>query len=203
MKNIYRAHPWHGVDLWTDDSKKIVNVYIEIVPEDRIKYEIDKKSGILKVDRPQKYSNVIPCLYGFLPRTFSGPLSGKLASEKLGKSLKGDEDPVDICVLTDRDFKHGDFLLEAIPIGGMRMIDNDEIDEKVIAVLKNDTTYGDITDLNQLPHRLLDAIKHYFLTYKNFPQDKHQKVSIDEMYDSASAYDVIRAGEEDYEKVPG
>jgi inorganic pyrophosphatase len=73
----------------------------------------------------------------------------------------------------------------------------------VIAVLKNDTTYGDITDLNQLPHRLLDAIKHYFLTYKNFPQDKHQKVSIDEMYDSASAYDVIRAGEEDYEKVPG
>lgn len=201
LKNMFRAHPWHGVELWANESRKVVNVYIEIVPEDRIKYEIDKVSGILKVDRPQKYSNVIPCLYGFLPRTYSGQNSGTLASNKLKKTLRGDGDPIDICVLTDRDFKHGDFLLEAVPIGGIRMIDNGEIDDKIIAVLKEDTTYGEVTEVNQLPSKLLDTLKHYFLTYKNLPQDKNQKVIIAEVYNHVEAYKVIEAGIEDYNRI--
>jgi inorganic pyrophosphatase len=90
----YRAHPWHGISIGEKFPEQI-NVYIEIVPSDTVKYEIDKESGYLKIDRPQKFSNIIPALYGFIPQTYCGKTVAALSSEKTGKpGLKGDGDPL-------------------------------------------------------------------------------------------------------------
>lgn len=197
---LFKAHPWHGIELWNNKEKNILNVFIEIVPENRVKYEIDKESGYLKVDRPQKFSNIIPALYGFLPQTYSDAESAKVANDSLGRdSLVGDNDPIDICVLTDKSLRHGDILLEAIPIGGFRMIDHGEVDDKIIAVLKDDATYGAFTDISQVPKSVIDSLEHYFLTYKEIPKDNEQlKVEIAEVYGKEAALQVIEAGDKDY-----
>jgi inorganic pyrophosphatase len=197
--NVFKAHPWHGIDLWADKSKNIVNVYIEIVPENRIKYELDKKSGYLKVDRPQKFSNIIPTLYGFLPKTYSDTHSANYTMKKLGRNdLVGDHDPVDICVLTEKNIKHGDILLEAIPIGGFRMIDGGEVDDKIIAVLKDDAVYGDYTSIEQVPAKVLESLKHYFLTYKELPKPTNSTVEITDTYGMEEALRIIDVSEKDY-----
>ena len=67
----YKSHPWHGVEIG-DDAPEIITCFIEMVPTDTVKYEVDKVTGYLKIDRPQKYSNVVPALYGFIPQTYSG-----------------------------------------------------------------------------------------------------------------------------------
>ena len=198
--NLFKAHPWHGIELWNDKNKNIINTYIEIVPENRVKYELDKETGYLKVDRPQKFSNIIPALYGFLPRTYSKDSSAKLANESLNREgLVGDEDPIDICVLTDKTIRHGDILLESIPIGGMRMIDHGEVDDKLISVLKNDATYGHIKDISEIPSAVIESLRHYFLTYKEIPNSEGKpKVEIPEIYGREEALKVIAAGEKDY-----
>ena len=99
----YKSHPWHGIDLG-DDAPNLVTAFIEMVPTDTVKYEVDKVSGYLRIDRPQKYSNVVPALYGFLPQTYCGDEVGKYCSEKTGRdNIKGDGDPIDICVLTEKE----------------------------------------------------------------------------------------------------
>jgi TPP-dependent indolepyruvate ferredoxin oxidoreductase alpha subunit len=123
-----------------------------MVPRDTVKYEIDKISGYLKVDRPQKYSNTIPALYGFVPQTFCHDKVGAYCSEKTGrKGIKGDGDPLDICILTENEIVHGNIIIEARPIGGFRMIDNNFADDKIIAVLNNDAVYGAYTDISDIP----------------------------------------------------
>lgn len=87
----------------------------------------------------------------------------------MGSEVRGDHDPVDICVLTERDIAHGDVLVSAIPIGGLRMIDGDEADDKIIAVLEKDATYGGYNDIGDVPIALVDRLQHYFLTYKQGP----------------------------------
>src|SRR6478736_934526 len=100
MKPVYKAHPWHGIPIG-DKAPEIVTTFIEIVPSDTIKYEIDKESGYLKIDRPQKYSNIIPSLYGFIPQTYCGEEVAKLARERGSEKVtEGDGDPLDICVLS-------------------------------------------------------------------------------------------------------
>jgi inorganic pyrophosphatase len=122
----YKSHPWHGVFLGKDAPVE-VTAFIEVVPTDTVKYEIDKDSGYLRVDRPQKFSNVVPALYGFIPQTFCGNLVGEYCNEKTGrKDIKGDGDPIDICVLTEKTLSHGDLLVNARPIGGFRMIDGNQ-----------------------------------------------------------------------------
>lgn len=126
-----------------------LTAFIEVVSTDTVKYEIDKDSGYLRIDRPQKYSNVVPALYGFIPQTFRGKKVGEYCSEKTGKpGIVGDGDPIDICVLTEKSIAHGDLLVNAIPIGGFRMIDGNEADDKIIAVLRNDTVYGHFRDIS-------------------------------------------------------
>ena len=133
--SAFRAHPWHGVDLGLS-APSIVTAYIEIVPTDTVKYEIDKVTGLLKIDRPQRFSNVCPSLYGFLPRTLCADRVGAFCMEKTGrKGIVGDGDPMDICVLTEKVIGHGDLLVQAIPIGGLRMLDSNEADDKIERVL--------------------------------------------------------------------
>lgn len=194
----FRAHPWHGISIGEKFPEQI-NVYIEIVPSDTVKYEIDKESGYLKIDRPQKFSNIIPALYGFIPQTYCGKTVAALSSEKTGKpNLKGDGDPLDICVLSERNITHGDILLRAIPIGGFRLIDRGEADDKIIAVMANDEVYKEFKDLSDCPDAIVNRLKHYFLTYKNMPGLDEHLCEITEAYGQAEAFDVIKRSWNDY-----
>lgn len=193
----FKAHPWHGISPG-DECPAIVTAFIEIVPTDTIKYEIDKESGYLKIDRPQKFSNIVPALYGFIPQTYCGARIAAYAAGMSGKSVeKGDGDPLDICVLCERTVSHGDILLKAIPIGGFRMIDKDEADDKIIAVMKGDEVYETWKDIKDVPLPLIDRLRHYFLTYKNIPGES-RAVEIASVYGREEAHEVIKRSMEDY-----
>ncbi len=197
MKGLQR-HPWHGLDLGKK-APHVVNSFIEIVPNDTLKYEIDKESGILMVDRPQKFSNYCPALYGFLPRTYCGDKSARFAATKTGlENLKGDGDPLDICVLSERTITRGDIMVKAIPIGGFRAIDKGEADDKIIAVLEGDLVWGHIKDIRDCPNHLIDRIKHYFLTYKECPSVAASPLKITHTYGAEEAHQVISLSQEDY-----
>jgi len=142
-----QAHPWHGIPAG-EQAPDIVNVFIELVPTDTVKYEVDKPSGHLKLDRPQQFSNLCPAPYGFVPRTWCRSRVAALAMEATGRTgVIGDGDPVDICVLTERPINHGSILLRAKPIGGLRLFDRHEADDKLVGVLVNDPAFGDYTEL--------------------------------------------------------
>ena len=203
--HLYRSHPWHGIEVWEDQEQNIINTYVEIVPDDTVKYELDKKTGYLRVDRPQKFSNIIPALYGFVPKTYSGKRSAKYTNDLLDRTdLVGDLDPLDICILTEKHITHGDLLLGAIPIGGFRMIDHGEVDEKIIAVLKNDAVYGKIKDVINCPEGILARLKHYFLTYKQIPEENAEaKCIITEIYGREEALKIINLAVLDYQEEYG
>lgn len=198
LGTLFQAHPWHGVRPATE-AHEILNAYIEIVPTDAVKYELDKGSGHLRVDRPQRFSSFCPTLYGFIPQSYCGIRVGQLCCERTGlEGIKGDGDPMDICVLSEKAFTHGDFFVRAKPIGGLRMIDGMEADDKIISVLESDVAYGHIEELNETPKGLVDRIKHYFLSYKQLPQDAPRRVEITDVYGREEAMDVIRRSFEDY-----
>jgi len=126
-----------------DHAPEIVTCYIEIVPTDSVKHEIEKTTGYLKIDRPQRFSSFAPCLYGLIPRTYCDTRVAAFSAEKANRfAIEGDHDPLDVCVFTEKTITHGDLLLEAIPIGGLRMLDGSEADDKIIAVLKGDALFG-------------------------------------------------------------
>ena len=194
----YRAHPWHGVSMGRE-APDVVTVYVEIVPTDTVKYEVDKLSGILRVDRPQQYSNVCPALYGFVPQTLCDEEVAALCMERTGRTgLVGDGDPLDICVITERPIEQGDILVRAVPVGGLRMIDGNEADDKIVAVLEGDAVFGSSQDVADLPPALLDRLRHYFLTYKHGPDRGTRTVEIAEVYGRDEAHEVIRRSVEDY-----
>lgn len=198
MNPKFKAHPWHGISAG-EMAPEIVNVFVEIVPSDTIKYEIDKESGFLKIDRPQQFSNIIPALYGFVPKTYCDAEIQKLAVASGSEDVtEGDHDPLDICVLSSHVINSGGFLLEAIPIGGFKMIDKGEADDKIVAVLKGDHVFGHFTDITELPKAEINRLMHYFLTYKNLPGEP-SKCRIDDIYGAEHAKLVIAASQKDYE----
>lgn len=199
FKHFFKPHPWHGISVWA--KAPFLNVFIEIVPTDTVKYELDKDSGYLSIDRPQKFSNIVPALYGLVPQTYCGETTAAFASSEsgLGK-LEGDGDPLDICVLTERTITHGDILLQAKPIGGFRMIDQGEVDDKIIAVLKDDAVYGSYNDVSEVPKKVLDRLQHYFLTYKDIPGNGERQISIETTYGAKDALKVIELSAADYRK---
>jgi len=195
---LYKPHPWHGIPIG-EECPDIITAYIEMVPDDTVKYEIDKLTGYRKVDRPQKFSNYLPALYGFVPQTYCDERIREYAEQKSGRKVeKGDGDPLDICVLTERHITSGDIILEAIPIGGFRMIDKGEADDKIIAVLKQDEIYGNLKDVAECPATLINRLKHYFLTYKNMPGQASKAVEITHTYGVAEAREVILRSMQDY-----
>lgn len=192
-----KAHPWHGIEIG-DDAPNELTAFIEIVPSDTVKYEIDKPSGYLKIDRPQQYSNVVPANYGFVPRTYCGNEVAELASSRSSIEVaKGDGDPLDILVLSEHHIPRGDIILKAIPIGGLCLIDNSEADDKIIAVLKGDKVFGQYADMSQLPAGIVERFRHYFLTYKAIPGDAN-RCQIAAIYGRESSYGVINAAIKDY-----
>ncbi|WP_342375564.1 inorganic pyrophosphatase [Myxococcus stipitatus] len=197
----FASHPWHGITPG-DNSPETVTAYIEIVPTDAVKYELDKESGILMLDRPQRFSSQCPTLYGFIPQTYCDELVAKRCAERTGlRDVKGDGDPIDICVLTEKVVSNGNLLVRAVPVGGFRMVDGNEADDKIIAVLESDLVYGELQHIAQLPRPLLDRLKHYFLTYKQIPGEGKRSVEIAEVYDRPEALEVIRRSMKDYDRV--
>lgn len=198
MNIQHKAHPWHGIHPG-DAAPEIVTAFIEIVPSDTVKYEIDKPTGYLKIDRPQKFSNMIPTLYGFIPRTYCAEKVAEYAGIKSGKNvLKGDGDPLDICVLSERSVTHGDILLQAIPIGGFRLLDGGEADDKIIAVMKGDEFYRQWRDVSDCPESYINRLKHYFLTYKHLPHEANV-CEITHVYGRDEAHEVIARSLADYQ----
>lgn len=188
----YRPHPWHGLPVGPK-VPEIVHAYIEITPFDTVKWEIDKETGYLCVDRPQASNSLPPTLYGFVPRTYCGEKVAALAGTE-----RGDGDPLDICVLSERPINRADVLLRARPVGGLLMVDNGEADDKIIAVLDKDPVWGAAKDINEVPSALVERLRHYFLTYKWKPGTAEPPVSIVRIYGAQEATRVLEASVEDY-----
>ena len=195
MKNFqkWRPHPWHGLEIG-DDAPSVVNAFIEVTPFDLVKYEIDKKSGFLKVDRPQRTSSLPPTLYGFVPRTLCGDRVKALMPE----AAAGNMDPLDICIISERPINHSEVILSARVIGGLPMLDGGEADDKIIAVLANDVIWDNVNDIDDLPEQMVARLRHYFLTYKTLP-DEPTTVKVGSPYNRARALKVIQAACDDYD----
>jgi inorganic pyrophosphatase len=198
MERLFKSHPWHGIPIGQNAPDE-VTVFIEMVPTDTVKYEIDKESGYLRVDRPQKYSSLCPALYGFIPQTFCAEEVADRCMERTQlPNIAGDKDPLDVCVLTERNFSHGDVLVQAIPIGGLRMIDHKQADDKIIAVLKGDAMCANWRDISEIPADVLDRLRHYFLTYKQMPGSTTLTTDVKEIYGRDEALETIRRSQSDY-----
>ncbi len=188
----WRPHPWHGLSFG-DEAPSVVNAYIEITPFDLVKYEVDKATGYLRVDRPQRTSSQPPALYGFIPRTYCAENVTKLCPV----AKRGDGDPLDICVLSERPIAKSEIILRARVIGGIQLLDNDEADDKIIAVLKGDYVWGAAKDLADVPPVLVERLEHYFGTYKLIPgEPARTRVNGTYGFDHAAA--VVEAAIADY-----
>jgi inorganic pyrophosphatase len=193
----WRPHPWHGLEVGPQPPG-LVHAYIEITPFDSVKYELDKTTGYLRVDRPQRSSALPPTLYGFIPRTYCGRRIGAL----MPGATHGDGDPLDICVISERPINRAEVILNARIVGGLPMLDGGEADDKIIAVLNNDHLWAHVEDITELPRVLVERLRHYFSTYKLVPGEASQ-VTIDDAYDRQHAEAVIRAAIADYEEEYG
>lgn len=188
----FRPHPWHGLGVGPDPPH-VLNAFIEITPFDLMKYEVDKVSGYLRVDRPQRSSAQHPALYGFVPRTYCAERVRRLAPG----ARRGDGDPLDICVLSERAITRNEIIVRSRVIGGLRMIDNGEADDKILAVLENDDVWGAARDITDVPSVLVERLQHYFLTYKLVP-GRHARARVARAYGRTQALKVVRAAMEDY-----
>jgi inorganic pyrophosphatase len=195
--NKWRPHPWHGLDLGANPPA-VVQAFIESTPFDYVKYEVDKKTGFLRVDRPHRTSCLPPTLYGFIPKTYCG----QRVHELMPGTESGDHDPLDICVISNRRISHGEIILDARVIGGIPMNDGGEADDKIISVLDSDDIYAGVDDITGLPESLVERLRHYFSTYKTLP-DEPEKVKVGKAYGRERAFEVIRAAAADYEEEYG
>jgi inorganic pyrophosphatase len=186
-----RPHPWHGLEPGAE-APRVVNAYIEITPFDLVKYEVDKESGYLRVDRPQRTSSQPPALYGFIPRTYCAANIARLAGVE-----RGDGDPLDICVLSERPIAKSEIVVPARVVGGLQIIDRGEADDKIIAVLQGDYVWGGADDIDHVPPVLIERLQHYFTTYKLVPGEP-PRIRNAKTYGYAHAAAVIEAALADY-----
>jgi len=191
----WRPHPWHGLDSGAEPPRR-VHAYIEISPFDMVKYEVDKHSGYLRVDRSVRSSSQHPALYGFIPRTLCAECAERVCALMEG-AKQGDGDPLDICVISERPISRVEILVNARVVGGLPMCDHGEADDKIIAVIEDDPLWSEIDDISEMPPALIDRLMHYFLTYKYVPGQAHD-VTIGSPYGFEHAAKVIEASLADY-----
>ncbi|MBI3138939.1 MAG: inorganic diphosphatase [Sphingobacteriales bacterium] len=163
-------HPWHGA-TFGDKAPATVNAMIEIPQGSRSKYEVDKETGLLKLDRVIYSSFQYPINYGFIPQT-----------------LGLDGDPLDILVICSQSI-HSLCLVEANVIGNMQMIDSGQEDDKIIAVAAKDPSVNHIRRIEELPQHFLLELKNFFEQYKVL---ENKKVEIDTFQDQGIAFKIIR-----------
>jgi len=188
----WRPHPWHSLTPG-DDAPELVTCFVEMTPFDLIKYEIDKGNGYLRVDRPQRSSAVLPALYGFVPQTYCANRVADLSPKADG----GDGDPLDICVISERPIQKSEILLTARVVGGLQMVDDNEADDKIIAVLANDDVWATARDIGDIPEAMIERLHHYFSTYKLL-WNQQSTVSIETVYGADHAKAVVEASMDDY-----
>ena len=162
-------HPWHGVH-YGDHAPQKVNALIEIPQGSRAKYEVDKATGLLLLDRVIYSSFHYPVNYGFIPQT-----------------LGQDSDPLDILVLCSQSIQSL-CLVEATVIGNMQMIDSGQLDDKIIAVASKDPSVNHYTKIEDLPQHFLLELRNFFEQYKVL---ENKKVEIDNFQDKATAWGII------------
>jgi inorganic pyrophosphatase len=188
----WRPHPWHGLEVGPNPPD-LVYAFIEMTPFDHIKYEVDKTTGYLYVDRPQRTSSLTPSLYGFIPRTYSGE-----RVKALSQGAKcGDGDPLDICVVSERPINRSEIFLNAVVVGVLQFVDNREADDKIIAVLENDHIYGHVRSIEELPKIIVSRLKHYFHTYK-MVEDLETQMEFIGTFGASKAKEIVKAAIEDY-----
>lgn len=175
--NQHTLHPWHGIESG-EHTPEQVNALIEIPMGSRCKYEIDKKSGLLLLDRVIYSSFHYPVNYGFIPRT-----------------LGDDGDPLDILVLCSESIQ-ALCLVKATVIGNMQMIDSGQKDDKIIAVASNDPGVNHYQEIEDLPAHFIAVLKNYFEQYKVL---ENKKVEIDQFQNKATAHKVIQEAIENYQ----
>jgi inorganic pyrophosphatase len=171
-------HPWHGVS-YGDQAPRMVTAIIEIPQGSRCKYEIDKASGLLKLDRVIYSSFYYPCNYGFIPQT-----------------LGDDKDPLDILVITSLPVQPLT-LMDAKIIGVMQMIDSGDADDKIIAVAANDPGVNHYNNIEELPKHFFSELRHFFEEYKKL---ENKKVVVEEFGDKSMALKIIDAAIQFYKK---
>lgn len=171
-------HPWHNVSFG-EQAPEIVTALIEIPKGSKAKYEVDKVSGLLKLDRVLFSSVFYPANYGFIPQT-----------------LGDDHDPLDILVLSQIEIEPL-CLVKARVIGVMRMIDNNEGDDKIIAVAENDMSVNHIKDISQLPAHFIEELQNFF---ENYTKLEKKKVRIDGFQNTEQAKEIIVRAIELYKK---
>jgi inorganic pyrophosphatase len=194
--SAYRRHPWHGLEPFPEGGAETgtVQAYIEMLPSDTVKYELDKNTGFLVVDRPQRTTATPPALYGFIPRTYCA----EEVARRCEHAEVADGDPLDICVFSERLITRADILLNARVVGGIQMIDGGEADDKIIAVLEGDNIWGGVDDITDLPPIKTERLQHYFSTYKMVP-GRDINIRVDHVYGREEALRVIEAARADYE----
>jgi inorganic pyrophosphatase len=163
------SHPWHGVPPG-DQAPRIVNAIIEIPQGSRAKYEIDKDSGLLKLDRIIYSSFYYPCNYGFIPQTYGD-----------------DKDPLDILVITSLPVQ-AMCLMQAKVIGVMQMIDSGDADDKIIAVAQNDPSVNHYNNIEEIPPHFFEELRHFFEEYKKL---ENKTVTVNEFGDKSMALAII------------
>ena len=176
MLTVY--HPWHGVHHGKN-APSVVNAVIENPQGSRAKYEVDKETGLLRLDRVIYSSFQYPINYGFIPQT-----------------LGHDGDPLDILVLCSQSIQSL-CIVEANVIGNMQMIDSGQVDDKIIAVAAKDPSVNHITRMEELPQHFLLELRNFFEQYKVL---ENKKVAIDNFQDQIIAYTIINEAIDLYKK---
>jgi inorganic pyrophosphatase len=162
-------HPWHDVEIGAD-APQIVSAVIEIPKGSKLKYELDKKSGLIKVDRVLFSSVHYPANYGFIPQTYCD-----------------DKDPLDVLVLGQEDVVPL-CIMRAKIIGVMRMVDQGEADDKLIAVHADDPEYQHYNSIKELPPHRMTEVKRFFQDYKVL---ENKKVEIESFLDREEALSIL------------
>jgi len=188
----WRPHPWHGLSVGPNPPD-LVYAFIEMTSFDHIKYEVDKETGYLYVDRPQRTTSLTPSLYGFIPRTYCDENVRELSKH----AKRGDGDPLDICVISERPINRSEIFLNAVVVGAVQLLDHDEADDKIVAVLENDLIYGDIRDIKDLPNVIIERLQHYFRTYK-MVEGMKQGIEIIGVIGPNKAKKIVSAAIKDY-----
>ena len=168
---------WHDISP-EEITPESFSAVIEIPKGSRCKYELDKKTGMLRLDRVLYTATHYPANYGFIPRTYAD-----------------DGDPLDVLVLCSEQI-FPMTLVQVYPIGVMRMIDSGKLDDKIIAVPFSDPTYRGIRSIDELPPHIFDEIMHFFLVYK---QLENKQTAVKELFDYKDAIEIVRRAIEDYD----